>query len=363
MKIGNIDIPCVTVFDAGSTKRATEIIAPLGTNLHVIAEFEPDPISLEISGTLYKKNGKSADQYAEDLETIASRKSIWNYVHNVQGKYGFVSVSALVVDPREASKASRDFSIDGNLLPLSEYGGGVRASPVVLNNDFGITIDDCIPWVLIPSGSLYAAIGTVRTIGSEYGGLAQTSGHAHFMPAGVMDCIGEVQIYDGNTKIYSQSHLVDGILTVKNGLYSVAIDRTQSLVTISYWSGSEYTKIDDFTFFTFTYLYLKTCRPDLVEVVLSTGDRVVLEAGRPPLIDATLIYSETSPENQTTGEDNFLVLGEGLYVASTQAFRIASGAIEGPGNKWIFHATSAAEQEAKNCLVDLQTTWSVERRW
>lgn len=365
MRIGDIDIPCVTSFDAGSSKRATEIIAPLGTNLHSIAEFEPDPINLEISGSLYKKyeSNKAADQYAEDLQALNSRRSIWNYCHNVQGQYGFASISSISVDSRSDSKEVRDFSIDGILLPLSEYWGSVRTNPAVLFNTYGIGIDDCIAWATIPAGTQHAAVGSTRTINSEYGNLLQVAGYAHFMPTKQMESIGEVQVFDGETRIYSQSHLFEGTATVKNGLYSIEIDRGKSLATVSYWSGAEYTKIDDFVFYEFSHFYLKTVRPDMVEIVFSTGVKIVLEIGRCLMIDAALIYSDISPPDQVSGVDNYLTLGTDLYVASSREFQISGGTIEGIGKKWIFHATSDVAQEAKNCLVDLLAIYSVERRW
>ncbi|MFZ2499529.1 hypothetical protein [Methanosarcina sp.] len=276
---------------------------------------------------------------------------------------GFVSVESCSVDPRESSKARRDFTVDGIFLPLAEYWGSVETNPVVLQNSFGITMDDCICWTLVPRRSMYAAVGSTRTLASEYGTLILTSGYTHFIPVGVMDGIGEVRVFDGSTRIYSAAHLVDGILTVKNGLYSVALDKVNSRITVSYWSGAAYTKIDDFTVDTFSFLYIKACRPDFVEIVLSTGDEIILEACRPPMIDATLTCRECSPADQSTTADNFLLLDEGLYIASDHAFSITSGVIDGAGKKWILHATGDVEQEARNCLVDSQAFWYVERRW
>lgn len=368
MKIGDISLPCVAAFDAAAVKRGTEVISPLGTNLHSIAEFEPEPVSLEISGSLFKRSGsmKATDNYAEDLAALACRKSVWNYVHNVQGQYGFVSVGSCDVDPRTRTKAFRDFSIDGIFLPLSEYWGRVETKPIVLSNSFGISLGDCECWTILPAGASYATSGSTRTVNSEYGTLTQISGSfANFMPVGEMDGVGEVQVYDGSLRIHSSAHLIGGILTVKNGLYSVVIDSDESTITVSYWSGSAYTMIEDFTVDDFVFIFLKTCRPDRVEVVLSSGAEVLLEAGRPPQITSdTLTCTNISPAEQGTVTENFLVLGEGLYVASDQAMGIVSGEISGTGKKWIFHAAAEdAALEAKNCLVDSQAGWYVSRRW
>lgn len=366
MKIGDIDLPCVAVFDAAAVKRETEVISPLGTNLHTIAEFEPDPATLEMSGSLFKEFSgiKTADQYAEDLAALASRKSVWNYVHNVQGKYGFVSVESCNVDPRERTKAFREFSLGGLFLPLSEYWGRVETKHVVLSNYFGITLSDCQSWTTLPAGSIYATSGSTRTVSSEYGSLVQTSGSfANFMPAG-MDGAGEVQVFDGSLRIHSAAHLVGEVLTVKNGLYSVAIDKSLNTISVSYWSGAGYTKIDDFVVDDFSFISLRTCRPDMVEVVLSSGAEVLLEAGRPLRITAgTLTCTEMSPSNSSTSTENFLVLGTGLYVSSSHALSISSGVISGSGKKWIFYEASDPGQAAKNCLVDSQAEWYVSRRW
>lgn len=374
MKIGDVDLPCVTVFNATSVKRTTETISPLGTNLHTVAEFEPDPVVLEMSGSLFKEfsGTKTADQYAEDLAALVSRKSIWNYIHNVQGQYGFASISSCDVDPRERTKAFRDFSIDGLFLPLSEYWGRVETKPVVLQNDFGITLEDCQSWTTLPAGSIYATSGSTREVASEYGALVQTSGpFANFMPAGNMDGVGEVQVFDGSLRIHSAAHRVEEVLTVKNGLYSVAIDKDSGMISVSYWSGSEYTLIDEFSFWSSLMdVFLRTVRPDQVEVDFwvngypTSLDWMVLEAGKPPQISVySLTCSELSPSDSGTDTENFLVLGTGLYVASDQDLGISSGVISGSGKKWIFQAVADAAQEAKNCLVDRQAEWYVTRRW
>lgn len=367
MRIGDIDVPCISVFDAAAIKRVTETISPIGTNLHTIAEFEPDPVSLEISGTLFKIFGgnKTSDQYAEDISALVSRKSIWNYVHDVQGQSGFVSVGSCNVGPREHTKAFREFTIDGVFLPLSEYWGRVETNPAVLQNSFGITIEDCRLWTVLPAGSSYATTGSTRTVDSEYGTLVQTTGNfANFMPTGPMNGVGEVQVYDGSLRVHSAAHLIDEALTVKNGIYSISIDKSLNTISVSYWSGKEYTKIDDFTVDHFSFLYMKTCRPDHVDVILSSGAEVLMEAGRPPRITAgTLTGSKLSPVDSSTSTKNFLVLSSGLYVASDQAFSISTGEITGPGKKWIFHAAENAAQEAKNCLVDSQAEWYVTRKW
>lgn len=367
MKIGDIDLPCVSVFNAAAVKRTTETISPIGTNLHTVAEFEPDPVVLEMSGSLFKLFGdsKTADQYAEDLSALASRKSIWNYVHNAQGQYGFASISSCNVDPRERTKAFREFSLDGLFLPLSEYWGRVVTKPVVLNNSFGITLEDCQSWTTLPAGSSYATSGSTREVDSEYGTLVQTSGtFANFMPAGEMDRVGEVQVFDGSLRIHSAAHRVSGILTVRNGLYSIAIDKDQGKISVSYWSGAEYTKIDSFTVDAFSYLSLRTCRPDMVEVVFSSGAEVILETGKSSRITTnTLTCSELFPADSNTDTENFLVLDTGLYVASDRELEISGGVISGSGNKWIFYETSDPGQEAKNCLLDSQARWYASRRW
>ncbi|WP_269849561.1 hypothetical protein [Methanosarcina horonobensis] len=311
-----------------------------------------------MSGSLFKEfsGTKTADQYAEDLAALARRKSVWNYVHNVQGKYGFVSVESCNVDPRERTKAFREFTVDGLFLPLSEYWGRVETLPVVIQNDFGITLEDCQSWTTLPAGSSYATSGSTREVSSEYGTLTQTSGSfANFMPAGSMDGVGEVQVFDGSLRIHSAAHLVGEVLTVKNGLYSVAIDKDQGTISVSYWSGAEYTLIDNFSVgYSLIGVFLRTLRPDRVEVCFCLNgyptilDWVILEAGKPPQMTVySLTCSELSPSDSSTGADNFLVLGTGLYVASNQALSISEGVIAGPGKKWIFYEASDPEQEAK----------------
>lgn len=368
MKIGDVDLPCVSSFDVADAKRKTETIAPLGTDLHAIAEFDPDPVQLEIAGTLFQEfsGSKTADDYADDLTALASRKSVWNYVHNVQGKYGFVSAESCNVDPRENTRARRDFTLQGTFLPLAEYWGRIDSNPVLRTNTFtGISMEDCVSWLTIPKGSHYATAGDLRTVDSEYGTLTQSNGtYINYMPTAAQDGIGEVRAFDGTKRIYSKAHLISGVLTISNGLYSVEIDASTDTIKISYWDGEQYSEIDTFTVSAFTHMYMEVCRPDYVEVHLSTGDSVTLEAGRPPMLDVdTLTCSSLTPGDATTDTDNYLTLGSDLYVASDQALGITSSVISGSGKKWIFHAASSVAQEAKNCLVDSRAIAHVTRRW
>jgi hypothetical protein len=366
MKIGDVSLPCVFSFDAAAAKKDTETIYPLGTDLHFIAEFGPEPVSMEALGVLIKlfSGTKTADEYAEDLEALASRKSVFNYMHEVQGLSGFLVIEKCDVDPRKSTQAKRDFSFSGKFLPLAQYQGRIDSVPVVLSNSYGITLEDCENWVQIPRLSEYQTAGNTRELDSEYGTLVQASESVYFSPTAEQDGTGEIRVYDGSTRIYSSRHRVSGKLTVSNGLYQVTIDSDAGTITVSYWSGSEYTKIDDFEVQAFSGIFLRTCRPDLVEVLLSSGDTVLLEAGRVPMINTeSLTCSEISPAEQSTDAENYLVLDDDIYVASTQEISIADGVISGPGKKWIFYEVSDAAQEAKNCLVDSQMKWFVGRRW
>ena len=366
MKVGDVYLPCVSSFDAAVAKRNTETISPLGTDLHVIAEFDPEPISAEILGTLIKvfSGTKTADEYAEDLEALASRKSVFNYVHEVQGLSGFLVVEKCNVDPRKSTQAKRDFSFSGIFLPLAQYWGRVDSVPVIRSNSYGISLDDCENWILIPRLSEYETEGNTRELDSEYGTLVQASESAYFSPTAEQDGVGEVRVYDGIKRIFSAAHLVSGVLTISNGLYQVIIESDASTITVSYWSGSEYTKIDDFEVQAFSGIFLRTCRPDLVEVLLSSGDTVLLGAGRVPMINTEfLTCSDLSPEEQSTDAENYLILADDIYVASTQEISITDSVISGSGKKWIFYEATYVEQIAHSCLVDSRARYYVEKRW
>ena len=155
MKIGDVYLPCVAGFDADVAKWGTETMYPLGTDLQVIAEFDPEPISAEILGTLIKlfSGTKTADEYTEDLEALASRKTVFNYVHEVQGLSGILVIEKCDVDPRKSTQVKRDFLFSGMFLPLAQYWDRIDSVPVILNNSYGITLDDCENWILSP-GSL-----------------------------------------------------------------------------------------------------------------------------------------------------------------------------------------------------------------
>lgn len=365
MKIGDVSIPCVSSFDADAAKKDTETIYPLGTDLHFIAEFDPEPVSFEMFGVLIKvfSGTKTADEYAEDLQALASRKSVFNYVHEVQGS-GFLVVEKCDVDPRKSTQAKRDFSFSGLFLPLAQYQGRIETVPKILSNSYGITLEDCENWVQVPRSSEYQTAGNTRELDSEYGTLVQASESVYFSPTDEQDGIGEVRVYDDSIRIYSSRHQVSGKLTVSNGLYQVILDSDAGTITVSYWSGSKYTKIDDFEVQAFSGIFLQACRPDLVEVLLSSGDTVTIGAGKAPMINAnTLTCSDLSPTEQDTDSENYLALGDDIYVASTQEISIDDGVISGLGKKWIFYETSDVELTAHSCLVDSRARYYVEKRW
>jgi hypothetical protein len=208
MKIGDVYVPCVAGFDAAVAKRSTETMYPLGTDLQVIAEFYPEPISAEILVTLIKlfSGIKTADEYTEDLEALASGKSVFNYVHEVQGLSSFLVIEKCDVDPRKSTQVKRDFSFSGIFLPLAQYWSRIDSVPVILNNFYGITLDDCENWILIPRLSEYQTEGNTRELDSEYGTLVQASESVYFFPTAEQDGVGEVRVYDDSTRVYSSRH-------------------------------------------------------------------------------------------------------------------------------------------------------------
>jgi hypothetical protein len=365
LKIGDIEIPCVSGFEPEKGAMNTEVISPLGTTLHHVAEFGPDPDRLAISGTLYKKyrTTKTADQYAEDIRAIKYRRSVHNYIHDIQGISGWFVAQSMDIEKRTPPRARRGFSIEGIFQPLSEYWGVISTKPVVMQNGFGVALTDCHNWVTIPRNTISTSAGSTRTVTSEYGLLTQASDDVLYMPTAAQDSIGECRVYDRATRVYNATHGFSGALTVKNGVYSVTVDPALDTLSISYWSGTAYTEIDTFEVPTFDSFYLRVCRPDLVHIVLSSGLEIQLEPGKPAMISGTspLTCTGLSPANQATGEDNYMVLGEGCYVAVVDASSIVSGVISS-GTKWIVHS-AAPVQDALDCLVDPQVEMYVARRW
>ncbi|HOO51188.1 MAG TPA: hypothetical protein PLK94_07885, partial [Alphaproteobacteria bacterium] len=244
------------------------------------------------------------------------------------------------------------------------YTTELNCHPITRTNGFSLTGEN---WVTIPKGATYSGgDGSTETVASEDGNLTRIlsdSSNVRFDLAAIEASVGEVRVQDGTTQVYNHNHVFTGSCIISNGIYKVVL--SANTITVYYWSGSAYTKIDDFTAGTFSNWYLTEVNPDIVKVQTSNGIKIEVERGRVPFIatgSVTLTCTSLAPANQTTTTDNYLTLGTNMYVATDTEMSIASNVISA-GNRWIFYAASGVADAAQNCLTISNLRRTVVERW
>ncbi|WP_406660878.1 hypothetical protein V7O66_13725 [Methanolobus sp. ZRKC3] len=311
MYVGNIHLPAIKTFKPGDVKRAIEAIGGLGHRGYVPAEFVAELPIVELSGHLLQKYGgsRTLQQYKEDVEALAQRRVGYNHVQNVKGRSGWVSVTGVDVDDDVGELWP--VSVAGLWFDEAQYKVEYSSNPVTRANDWSIT-------------GIY--------------------------DQATVEAADDVQCFDGTMGIFSTHHVFSGNCTIKNGMYQVIL--SENTISIYYWSGSNYTIIDDFSGGTHDRITVIEINQDVVKCKTSNGTEVTVERGRVPHILTTTDVSCTShvPSDQSASLDNYLILGEGLYVCSDLNFSISDGTIDA-GNLWIFHAESEVESVAHGCLV------------
>ena len=311
MYIGNIHLPAVERLKVGNIKRPNEAIAGLGVRGYSMAEFTAELPTVSITGYLLQKYGstRTKEQYAEDIKALAQRTRAYNYVDGVKGHNGWIACSSVDVDYE--SGELWPMSIEGQWFDASQYKEDYQSNPVTRDNDWSIT-------------------GTYSETTAENA--------------------DDVKVFDGTTEIFSTEHIFSGNCIITNGLYKVEL--SQNIITLLYWSGSAYTKIDDFSCGSFSVVSLITVTSDLIELSTDNSIKITVERGRVPMIDSPvdLTCMALTPADQSTSGDNYLTLGTDMYVCSNRNFSIASNMIDA-GKLWIFYAESNVQTTAHNVLV------------
>lgn len=311
MDIGNVHLPAVRKFKPGNLKRATDAIGGLGHRGYVPAEFVADIPSVDLSGYLLQLYGRSRtlQQYKEDVEALAQRRVGYNYVQNVKGRSGWISVTGVDVDDEVGELWP--MLIAGLWYDAAQYKMQYSSNPVTRAND----------WDII-------------------GNYDQSA----------VEAADDVQCFDDSLEIFSTHHVFSGDCIIKNGMYQVIL--SENTISVYYWNGSGYTKIDDFLVGTFDRITVTEINQDIVKCKTSNNTEITVERGRIPHILATTNMSCTSiaPSDQSTSLDNNLILGTDLYVCCDLDFSITDGSIDA-GNLWIFYAESDVQSVAHGCLV------------
>ena len=312
MQIGNVILPAISTFKESDITAANEIINGLGSRGYNLAEFEEDLPKAMLQGHLLQKYGSTRTLYQlkEDAEALIGRRAGYNYVDNVKGKTGWISINNVDVDDENGELWP--VTIHGQWFDSSQYKQVYRTNPVTIANEFSIT-------------------GSYGTSVAENG--------------------DDVQVFDDSTEIYSIMHRFAIDCIIKNGLYQVTL--SDNTITLHYWDGTQYVKIDDFSAGIFSTITLTEVNSDFVKCKTDNGIEIVVERGRIPYINSPvdLTCNSLTPSDQSTSSDNYLELGTNLYVCSNVNFSISTGTIDS-GKFWIFYAVSGVQDTAHNCLVE-----------
>lgn len=365
MFIGPIYIPAVHDFDPDTQTKNFEQIKAINAAVPIIAEFMPDARTYTAEGTLFQESGtvKTPEQYAEDVVSLMQSISAYNYI-SFQNRQGFVTVGDASA-PLEADRPNlRTANISGLYLPKNRYQPQFHTAPVVLSNPFSFVlgVNDVDNYIAIPIGAIYTGgDGSTITRSSEDGTitlvLATTANDISFDLAGndvdngeckCLDEMGEASEADW-IRVFNADRQFAGDVVIQNGLYRVQCDPVTEYITVYYWSGSAYTKIDDFTAGTFTSTFITKLNQDTITLQLDSGVLIELRRGHPPRIDTgavDLLAVALTPSDQSTSTENYLVLATNMYICSDAAFSIVNATKNlDSGKKWIFFETVAATAE------------------
>ena len=365
MYVGPVYIPAVHNLDPDTQKKNFEQIKAINASVPIIAEFMPDARTYTAEGTLYQENGtvKTPEQYAEDVVSLLQYTSAYNYV-SFQNRQGFITVGDASA-PLEADRPNlRTCNLSGLYLPKNRYQPQFHTAPAVLSNPFSFVLgtNDVDNYVAVPIGATYTGgDGSTITRTSEDGTitlvLATTLNDIYFDLAGNDVDNGECKCWDEMSeaseadwiRVFNADRQFAGDVVIQNGLYRVQCDPVTEYITVSYWSGAVYTKIDDFTAGTFASTFITKLNPDTITLELDSGVSIELRRGHPPRIDTgtvDLLAVVLTPADQSTGAENYLILGTNMYICSDAAFSIVNATKNlDSGKKWIYFETVAATAE------------------
>lgn len=328
MYIGPVYIPAVGIFNTDKQNKKIKQIKALNLSSPHIAEFQPDAIQFALEGTLYQENGtaKTAEQYADDLLGLMQVTSAYNYV-DFHNRRGFCTVRDVNAPLESGRQLDRKCSISGLFLPSNKYQRRLHTNPVILANDFSLTLgaSGCDNYVPLPIGSTYSGgdgstITRVGADGTQTLVLATSDNDIKFdLDADEVD-VGECKCWDsviaGDAtesnwiRVFNVDHEFSGDAIFENGLIRVksriAAGRARFYAHIaSVWTFVTELKIGALTQQSASVYKITSITPDKLEFTIQ-------------FYDATLeIY----------GKEDF-VLQRGCYSVDRASQETHSGAME-----------------------------------
>jgi hypothetical protein len=256
MFIGDVWIPYVSNFNVDNGDRKVEIVRHIDHTVPPhFAEF-PNPItSVEISGTVIRTSNspKSANDYADDIESLTGKESAFNYIHNYQNNSGWLSITRVSVPNDADMPLSRDYSISGYFLSNKKYKPRLTTSASVMTNDYSITlgIDGADNYIPLPIGASYSTSLTTISRSALDGTMTLVKSNdnsaVEFDINSVESDVGECKIYDTMTqgetdetlweRVYNTTHSFDGDVVIENGIIRAKFIENSNYPEFSYWNN------------------------------------------------------------------------------------------------------------------------------
>lgn len=357
MRIGQIEFPAITKFEIGEYGKSTQHIPGMGMRGFVPAEFQANIPSVEFGGKIFKKfmDTRTLADRAGDINALGYLRSCYNYIDNVYGQSGFLSVD--VVKPRPNNGTLWPFEGSGKWYDASQYTLRYCCQPAQMSCPTPVQRGH--NWVSVPVGATYTGgDGYDQIISTEDGNVTRVrsdSVNVNFDLAGP-DCNnGECKCYDGTTQVYTTNHLYIGSLVISSSTYRVHVFANS--IQLDYWNGTGWTSIDTLYCGSFSRWWTIENTPDRIKAVTNSGLYVEVERGRIPHIYSpnVITTSFVDVDDETTESGGYLInhlsLGGGFWICSNTAFTVSSGVVQA-GHYWIYYDSSDGEiLAARDCLM------------
>lgn len=312
--IGDIPISYVSSFNADRGSKNIEEIAFIGEHVvPYLSESNRKLLDFEMNGTLLQESGmaESLDDLAERILAIKDRRAPFNYINNFQSRSGWVGLKEAGSDKNAHSLVTRPYNMEGKFLPKNFYQLRTHSSPVILTNDFSLSLGagGCDNYIPIPIGGTYsggddAIIFRVTKDGTITLVKATTDNDINWDPVGDEVDIGECKVWDDMdeasesdwVRIFNQDHVFTGDQVVENGIIRLKIAGV--FIDVYTYDGSTYQltstvepEAADGTLATLlNAVSWKTLNPDRVKIVLKYNNvDITLDLLR------GLPYAEMSP--------------------------------------------------------------------
>ena len=376
MKIGPVNIPYHDEAKLAGIASNTPV-PDIGTDI-ILGHTDPSGVpTFSINGILItdSTNSKLVKNQSEDILGLLRSNVEQNYSNTAEFD-GYLSVRSVKVTPRTGRFTIRDVIIQGLAYPRANYLRTLVGNPKVLPNDFSFTLGSggCDYYIPTPIGSTVtggdgSTLTRTGTDGAMTLYLASTINQVNSDISTDQVNVGECKVYDSVTPgdtteanwvlVTNKDHSFTGDVIFDNTLYRINIIPGSDYVTVYYYSGSAFTKLDDFKIDGVTFvasdIVVTQTGPEGLKLRLSRTYDIELPRGGVPYINtgADILECVTlTPSDQSTSGDNYLTLGTNLYICSNLDFSIvAASKHTGVGRKYIYYTTGSASEIAHLSMV------------